>query len=1117
MGTDIEYLRKHDRVETKSNLLKLNPYIDENNILRAKGRLNEANIPYEMKFPKIIPKHARLTTLLIEQAHLLTFHGGARLTMAKLKEQYWVMGGMNTVKKQLGKCVRCKKIEGKKQQQIMSALPAARVNEAKPFYHTGVDYTGYVDIKASKGRGIKTLKGYIAIFVCMVTKAVHLELVTELTSSAFLAALRRMAARKGTPRHMYSDNGTNFVGSNNILQEQWQDLRNIFNNSFLSEITEMEIEWHFNAPSWPSAGGLWERAVRSLKHHLKRVIGEQKLTYEEYSTILAQLEACLNSRPLCPLTEDIEDLDFLTPAHFLTGRAGLTVIETEEDARTRWHLTQKIVKDIWKKWKFEYLSQLSARPKWNTPQKNLEIDDMVVIHDDNLPAGKWALGRVVNTHAGPDGYVRVVTLKTKNGLLKRPVIKLSLLPIPKDTEQQDKQESQPKQQTNKQKPNKKLGCATTIFMTLMYLMSLLTLGSCVQVTHVNKTQGLYFDNIGNMLLVKDEWKLVAYQDLNPYWEGITAYKKYNTQLENICKQVKTLTHCDIVILQLRHSYDELQHYNRILSSQQLKPETRRRRGLVNGVGNLANTLFGVLDDRFAEQYQKDIGLIKNNEKHLVNLWKNQTSVMEAEYNMLLRNKDTIQKQHKLIHAHLISLDQGTSALQKEVSAAECMAQFNMIAMAANNLLNHLTVIQNDLLDTLTNIYNGKMNIHIIDPKQFQRELNIISGQLVSDLSLPIDNIQTNLQDIYHLLNIKAKMTDQYMIIEIRIPLVSRVSYDLYNIIPIQHSTGRNMISIIPIEKYIAINLRKDAYLPITEKEIEQCITRDVTTTMCYLKTPVFKMNSDKDLCIKNENYQCKINTAACQNKWISLSKVNQYLYFCCDACHLRTLCKSQVTSQTVSQTNIINVDEDCVVKTDNFTIHTHQNMQSQVNVKLNILTPEIDPINHIINITLSDYENSTSDSSYNEEELKDLGNKINTMKQNQPLLDNYSSNDIHHYTAIYCLWGVVIIGIIIYASRKMRGHWKVKVAPPSIITEPQGAADPVRVAGQGQAQEPSPAPRTRSPRGRRGLTRHCSVSDSDKCSANVKKVEKCDKLENIELKQVDRSCSPVFRQTSFRN
>ncbi|XP_048487065.1 uncharacterized protein LOC119694469 [Plutella xylostella] len=192
----------------------------------------------------------------------------------------------------------------------MGELPEERITPSRPFEHTGVDFTGFIDVKSNKGRGIKSSKGYVAVFICMVTKAVHLELVSDLSTSSMIAAMRRLAAKRGAPSHIYSDNGTNFVGSSRVIKQELSELKEVFNEEFFDEINQMEIEWHFIAPSWPNAGGLWESAVKSFKYHFKRVIGNQKLTYEELSTLLAQIEACLNSRPLCQLSEDPDDINF---------------------------------------------------------------------------------------------------------------------------------------------------------------------------------------------------------------------------------------------------------------------------------------------------------------------------------------------------------------------------------------------------------------------------------------------------------------------------------------------------------------------------------------------------------------------------------------------------------------------------------------------------------------------------------------------------------------------------------------------------------------------------------------------------------------------------------------
>lgn len=429
---EIKSLQGCNNVHSKSKLLNLNPYLDKNGLLRVGGRISNARISKNMQHPIIIPHSGLLTDRLIDFGHQMTFHGGARLTLAWLRQEFWIIGGNRAVKKRIHNCVTCRRRNPVKNIQIMGDLPESRSNPSRPFDHTGVDFTGYVIVKANKGRGIKTTKGYIAVFVCMATKAVHLELVSDLSSAAFLAALRRMAARRGAPTHIYSDNGTNFVRANKTLREEYINLQINLDDDFYRAITDMQIQWHFNAPSWPNAGGLWDAAVKSLKHHIKRVVGEQKLTYEEYSTLLAQLEACLNTRPLCAISEDPEDIDYLTPSHFLSSGPTLTIIETERDARTRWQLTQKIFDDIWKRWKTEYLCQLSARSKWRQQRSNLSIDDIVIIQDPNLPPGKWALGRIIELDPGKDGYVRVVSLKTKNGIIKRPIIKLSLLPVHKD-------------------------------------------------------------------------------------------------------------------------------------------------------------------------------------------------------------------------------------------------------------------------------------------------------------------------------------------------------------------------------------------------------------------------------------------------------------------------------------------------------------------------------------------------------------------------------------------------------------------------------------------------------------------------------------------------------------
>ncbi|GFW77406.1 integrase catalytic domain-containing protein [Trichonephila clavipes] len=323
----------------------------------------------------------------------------AEATLANIRNSFWIPSARNVVRKILRTCITCRKVSAKGSQQLMADLPAARVTACRVF-----------------------------------SQAIHLEIVSDLTTEAFLAALKRFVARRGRPIEIHSDNGRNFVGANNELRKILKALFKGKMEGIMDFLSKEQIKWNFNPPSAPHFGSLWEVGVKSLKYHLKRVIGNSILSHEEFLTLVVQIEAVLNSRPICPLSNDPNDVETLTPAHFLVGSSLVAVpdpdyTEIPMNRLSRWQLVQRMNQHFWRKWSSEYLNRLQQRPKWCKGNVGFKEGDLVLVKpSENSDSLKWHLARILKLHPGKDNIVRVVTLKDKQGIYKRSVTKIANLP-----------------------------------------------------------------------------------------------------------------------------------------------------------------------------------------------------------------------------------------------------------------------------------------------------------------------------------------------------------------------------------------------------------------------------------------------------------------------------------------------------------------------------------------------------------------------------------------------------------------------------------------------------------------------------------------------------------------
>ena len=388
--------------------------------------MDRSDASFGVRHPIILPRKGHTTRLIIEDAHRRVGHQGREHVLAELRERYWIVKGPSAVRKVLRDCLPCRRHHATPMTQKMAHLPEERTKSGEPpFTNTGVDFFGPFYTK----RGRAQVKVYGVIFTCLASRAVHLELADSLSTDSFINALRRFVARRGQVRIIRSDRGTNFVGAERELKaniDQWND------KQVQEALLQKNIQWVFNPPHASHFGGVWERQIRTVRKVLDSLLRQQTLTDDSLRTLLCEVEAIINSRPLTCVSSDPGDLQPITPAHFLHQREGIPLPpglfdESDSASRKRWRQVQYLSDLFWKRWRKEYLPLLQQRSRWLRPSPNLQVGDLVILVDENTPRGHWRLGKVSEAIASPDGLVRRAKVRTNQTTVERPVTKLVLL------------------------------------------------------------------------------------------------------------------------------------------------------------------------------------------------------------------------------------------------------------------------------------------------------------------------------------------------------------------------------------------------------------------------------------------------------------------------------------------------------------------------------------------------------------------------------------------------------------------------------------------------------------------------------------------------------------------
>ena len=386
--TEIETIRsngKNQYIKRESPLYRLDPFIAEDGIIRVGGRLKRSAYNENLLHPIVLPKDAIISKKILEWCHIGVGHSGRGVTLYQLRSSdFWIICGNSVTKSIFNKCVICRSLRGKVGTQKMAELPRRRVTDSPPFTYYGVDMFGPFIIK----EGRKELKRYGAMFTCLASRAVHIEITNSMETDSFILALRRFIARRGNVRSITSDNGTNFVGAHNELKKAFSEMNH---QQIQHYLTNTGADWLIcsrNVPAVSHMGGVWERHIRSARSILALLLKNHGtcLKDESLHTLMTEVETVINSGPRTVETiNDPQSLTPLSPSNLLTMKSRVIMpppgsfFRPDLYNKRQWRRVQHLANEFWSRWRKEFLSTLRARSKWTIKKRNFKINDIVLI------------------------------------------------------------------------------------------------------------------------------------------------------------------------------------------------------------------------------------------------------------------------------------------------------------------------------------------------------------------------------------------------------------------------------------------------------------------------------------------------------------------------------------------------------------------------------------------------------------------------------------------------------------------------------------------------------------------------------------------------------------------
>ncbi len=412
-------LMKGQEISRRSKLYRLNPYIADG-VMRVGGRLKNSSLSMNQKHPVLLPREGHITQLIISHFHKQVQHQGRGQTLNQIRIQgYWILGGSSAVATFIRSCIHCRRLRRPVEEQKMADLPEDRVEPSPPFSFCGMDCFGPFVTKHIR----KEFKRYGLLFTCLCSRAVHIEMIDDMTTDGFIIGLRNFIAIRGTVTQIRSDQGSNFIGASNELKAAMKELDV---NRITNFLTQKQCEFVFNAPHSSHAGGVWERQIRSIRNILDSTLSLSygRLDDASLRCLLYEAMMIVNSRPLTAIDND-PNSETITPNHLVTMKPSMPLpppgkfVREDIYARKRWRRIQYLMEQFWSRWRKEYLLNLSERQRWAKPRRNAQVGDIVMLTDIEAPRMEWPLAIIIEAAPDNDGLVRLVKARLGNSSLDK--------------------------------------------------------------------------------------------------------------------------------------------------------------------------------------------------------------------------------------------------------------------------------------------------------------------------------------------------------------------------------------------------------------------------------------------------------------------------------------------------------------------------------------------------------------------------------------------------------------------------------------------------------------------------------------------------------------------------